>query len=108
LGEQLKRMREMIDYVGDGQGPVIIVQELSGAGAFTAGARRGIIEDSRTDRIKSVICIGASFQMRVFMGMIINALKTFRPNFPVMLFARNPQEGQEILAAERKRLQTKA
>lgn len=103
--DSLRRMRDLLDFVGGGQGPVIIMQDLSKAGAFTAGARKGIMGDKRTQRVETVICIGASFQMRVFMGMIAKASKIVYPRMAAVLFAKDETEAREILAAERRRLQ---
>jgi hypothetical protein len=103
-GENMGKLHEMMDRMGDGQGPVIIMQDLSKAGAFTAAARKGIMANKRTHRITSVICIGASFQMRVFMTMISKALKFLNPMVSRTLFAKDEAEGRELLAAERERL----
>lgn len=107
-GDNLRRMREMMDFIGAGQGPVVIMQDLSKAGAFTAAARKGIMDDERTKRVKTVICIGASFQMRVFITMITKALKIVDPRVALTLFAKEETEAREMLAAERKRLQQQA
>lgn len=104
-GDNLRKMREMLDFIGEGKGPIIIMQDLSKAGAFTAAARKGIMDDKRTLRVKTVICIGASFQMRVFMSMITKALKFVYPEASLVLFAKDETEGREILARERIRLQ---
>lgn len=103
-GEHLRRMRELLDYIGDGNGPIIIMQNLSNGGAFTGAARKEILDDRRTDRVQTVICIGASFQMRVFMGMISKALKFVRPSAPLIVFVQDENEGRKILASERSRL----
>lgn len=100
----LKRMRDVLEFVGGGRTPVIIVQDLSRAGAFTAGARKGIMDDPRTRRVESVICIGASFQMRVFMSMITKALKLVNPRIPRVLFTKDEAEGRAVLAVEREQL----
>lgn len=102
-GDNFHRMREMMDYIGNGQGPIIIVQDLSQAGAFSVTARKGMMADERTRRVRSVICIGASFQMRVFLTMIAKATKLVNPIPVTVLFAKNDAESREFLAAERTR-----
>ena len=104
--QDLRRMREVLDFIGGGQGRVIIMQDLSKAGAFTAGARKGIMDDKRTERVETVICIGASFQMRVFMGMITKASKLVYPRMATVMFAKDETEARGILEAERQRLQS--
>lgn len=106
-GESFRRMRDVMAIVGGGEGPVVIVQDLSKAGAFTASARKGIMDDPRTKRVVAVICIGASFQMRVFMGMITKALKIVNPNAVKVVFAKDEAEGRAMLEAERKTLSQK-
>jgi len=104
-GDHMRQMRDMTDFIGAGSGPVFIVQDLTKAGAFTAAARKEIIDDERTKRVKTVICIGASFQMRVFMTMITKALKLVNPVMPTTLFANDEAEARTILATERKRFE---
>ena len=104
-GDNMRQMRDMTDFIGAGNGPVIIMQDLSKAGAFTAAARKEILDDERTKRVKSVICIGASFRMRVFMTMITKALKLVNPVIPMTLFAKDEAEARNILAAERARFE---
>ena len=102
--DHMGRMRDMMDFIGGGQGPVVIVQDLSKAGEFTSAARKGVLKDERSKRITTVICIGASFQTRVFVTMIGKAMKLVNPKITTTLFAKNDAEAREMLAAERERL----
>ncbi|HMY21806.1 MAG TPA: hypothetical protein PKA58_36030 [Polyangium sp.] len=104
-GDDLRRMREVLDYVGAGNGPIIVMQNLSKATSFSSAARKGILDDERTRRVVSVICIAASFQMRVIMTMIMKAMKLIDTPVPNMLFADNETKARELLAQERARLQ---
>jgi len=106
-GVNLRRMLELMDYIGGGQGPVVIVQDLSKSGAFTAPARKGIMEDERAKRVVTVISIGASFQLRVFITMIGKAMKIVDPKVAATLFAKNDAEAWEMLAIEQERLRQK-
>jgi hypothetical protein len=107
-GDNMGRILEMMEFIGGGQGPIIIMQDLSKAGAFTAAARKNIMNDPNNYRVRVVICIGASFQMRVFITMIAKATKFVDPRLATTLFAKNDSEAREMLAAERKRLQQQA
>lgn len=104
-GDHLRRMREMLDYVGAGIGPVIVMQDLSKATSFSSAARKGILDDKRTQRVVAVICIAAGFQMRVVMTMIMKAMRLIDTPVPHMLFADNETKARELLAQERTRLQ---
>jgi hypothetical protein len=104
-GDDLRQMREVLDYVGAGNGPIIVMQNLSKATSFSSAARKGILDDERTRRVVSVICIAASFQMRVIMTMIMKAMKLIDTPVPNMLFADNETKARELLAQERARLQ---
>lgn len=105
-GDNLRQMRDQLDFLGGGRGPVIVMQNLSRATSFSAAARKGILDDKRTVRVVAVICIAASFQMRVIMTMIVKAMKLIDSPVPSMLFADNETKAREILAQERARLQS--
>lgn len=105
-GDNLRQMRDQLDFIGGGRGPVIVMQNLSRATSFSAAARKGILDDKRTVRVVAVICIAASFQMRVIMTMIVKAMKLIDSPVPSMLFADNETKAREILAQERARLQS--
>lgn len=107
-GDNLRQMRDQLDFIGGGRGPVIVMQNLSKATSFSAAARKGILDDKRTVRVVAVICIAASFQMRVIMTMIVKAMKLIDTPVPSMLFADNETKAREILAQERARLQSLA
>ena len=107
-GDNLRQMRDQLDFIGGGRGPVIVMQNLSRATSFSAAARKGILDDKRTVRVVAVICIAASFQMRVIMTMIVKAMKLIDTPVPSMLFADNETKAREILAQERARLQSLA
>lgn len=107
-GDDLSQMRLLMDRIGDGQGPILIVQNLADAGEFQASARRGIMEDKRTERIDAVISFGANFHMRVFIGMIAKAVRLVSRRVPRTLFAANEAEARTILATERERLHQRA
>lgn len=103
-GDHQAKLLDMLDFVGGGEGPIVIMQDLSAAGAFTAAARKAIIDDPRTVRVATVICIGANFQMRVLLTMILKGIKFVKPRVPVISFARDEAEARELLASERERL----
>lgn len=105
-GDNLREMRNQLDFIGGGRGPVIVMQNMSKATSFSAAARKGILDDKRTARVASVICIAASFQMRVLMTMMTKAMKLIDTPMPNMLFADNETKAREILAQERARLQS--
>jgi hypothetical protein len=106
-GEQMAKMIDMIDVIGGGEGPVIIMQDLSKARAFTGAARKAIMTDKRTDRVVRVICISTSFQMRVILTMIAKTVGTIDPRASRTKFAKDEAEGRALLAAEREWVQKK-
>jgi hypothetical protein len=106
-GEHMTKMLDMLDIIGGGEGPVIILQDLSKCGAFTGAARKAIMEDPRTNRVTAVICINASFQMRVILTMIAKTIGVISSRASRTKLAKDQAEGRALLAAERERLQKK-
>lgn len=103
----IKDFLVLVDQLGGGVGPVILIQDLRKAGTFSSGARKAIANDPRSGQIRSVICVGASFQMRVIMTMIEKAGKLLNRKLWAMCFASDEADGRRLLALERARLAKK-
>lgn len=104
--EDIRGLLVHVARLGDGEGPVYFVQDLSKLGSFRAAARTEIAKDPRTARVAVVVCIGASFHVRVIMSMIDRALKFVRPTTPLILFATDMAEARALVAAEKQKRTT--
>lgn len=90
--------------LGEAGRPVILVQDLSKVGSFTAGARKAITDDLRSSHIKLVISVGASFQLRVVLSMINKTARMLNRELAETVFAKDLAEARAMLPAERARL----
>jgi len=102
--QHIQDFLEVVEQAGKGEGPVIIVQDLSKVGSFSSGARKTIAGDARAARVASVICIGASFQLRVTMTMLDKTLWFMKKTTATATFANDIAAAREILESERRRL----
>ena len=95
----------VMDRVGGGNGPIIFVQDMSNAGGFTVSVRQRFMRDPRVKRITNIISYGTSFSVRVFIGLVLRALKTFHRAVPEVHFVDDEAAAREVLATVRQRLQ---
>ncbi|HMY15289.1 MAG TPA: hypothetical protein PKA58_03120 [Polyangium sp.] len=95
----------VMDRVGGGNGPIIFVQDMSNAGGFTVSMRHRFIGDPRVQRITDIISYGTNFSIRVFMGLVIRALKAFNRTVPTIHFVEDEAAARQVLTARRQRLQ---
>lgn len=95
----------VMDRVGGGNGPIIFVQDMSNAGGFTVSMRQRFIRDPRVKRITDLISYGTNFSMRVFIGLVIRALKAFNRTVPAIHFVEDEAAARQALTARRERLQ---
>lgn len=100
----IKDFLVLVDQLGGGVGPVILIQDLTKVGTFTSGARKAIADDPRSEQIRSVICMGASFQTRVIITMIEKAGRLLNRKLATTCFASDEADLRRILALERARL----
>lgn len=97
----IKDFLVLVDQLGGGVGPVILIQDLTKVGTFTSAARKAIADDPRSEQICSVICVGASFQTRVIITMIEKAGKLLNRKLAATCFASDEADARRILALER-------
>lgn len=95
----------IMDRVGGGNGPIIFVQDMSNAGGFTVSVRQRFMRDPRVKRITNIISYGTNFSVRVFIGLVIRALKAFHRAVPEIHFVEDEAAAREVLATVRQRLQ---
>jgi len=95
----------VMDRVGGGNGPIIFVQDMSNAGGFTVSVRQRFMRDPRVKRITNIISYGTNFSVRVFIGLVIRALKAFNRTVPAIDFVEDEAAAREVLATQRQRLQ---
>ncbi len=106
-GENILGFLAAVESVGGGEGPVVIVQYMANAGAFTADARKTIANDPRTGRIETAVAVNATFQMRVLLTMIEKTNWLLRKMAVVHVFVDSKEEVMQFLASERLRLQNR-
>lgn len=105
--EDISRCLEVIESVGGGAGPVIIVQLMAHAGAFTADARKTIANDPRSARIETAVAVNATFQMRVLLKMIEKTNWLLKKMPIANVFVDSKEEAIKFVASERARLQAR-
>ena len=98
-----RQIADLLDKVGQGQGPIIILQDMTKAGGFPAQAREIVTRDERSRRIEVVISFGVNFHLRMILTMLGRAMGWLRRYVPRMIFAANEAEARAILETEREK-----
>ena len=106
-GEEILGFLAVVESVGGGAGPVIIVQYMANAGAFTSAARKTIANDPRSARIETAVAVNATFQMRVLLKMIEKTNWLLNKMTVVHVFFDSTDATMQFLAAERPKLQAR-
>lgn len=102
--EDVRGIALLLHKIGRGDDPVILLQDMTKAGAFPASAREVLMREPQAHRVAVVISYGANFHVRVILTMLARALGWIRRDMPRMIFAANEAEARVILEAERERL----
>ena len=102
--DDARSMALLASKIGQGNGPIIILQDMTKAGGFPASARELVIREPQAQRLAAVISYGASFHLRVILTMIVRAMGWIRRDMLRMSFAVNEAEARSVLETERERL----
>lgn len=106
-GEDILGFLAVVESVGGGAGPVIIVQYMANSGAFTASARKTIANDPRSARIETAVAVNATFQSRILLKMIEKTNLLIGKMTVVHVFVDSKDEAMRFLASERPKLQAR-
>lgn len=106
-GEDIQGFLAVVEKVGGGAGPVIIVQYMANSGAFTAAARKAIANDPQTARIKIAVAVNASFHSRILLKMIEKANWLLRQMPVSHVFVDSEEEAAQFIASERPRMRAR-
>jgi len=97
----LELNRNLVAMPGKDDG-IFLVMRLHALGAFKPEARKTITTDPNATCVRVIVVIGATFHMRVLMGMINKAMAVFRKSRAPMVFFDTEEEAAAHIEAVRR------
>lgn len=99
----LELNRNLVAMPGKDDG-IFLVQRLHSLGTFKAEARKTVTTDPNATCVREIVMIGATFHVRVLMGMINKAMAVFRKHRAPMVFVDSEGEAAAHVASVRQRM----